>query len=114
MSKKIDISRLPIYRLSPIACPPSVYQYTTRLIFIQAFGGIPPYTYKYYVDGFPIISYQSYETTFGFGYTYNDTIADHTYTSEIIDNCPTTISESCIISVMTNPCTPPTCTFALN
>lgn len=104
-----------ISRLSPASCPTSIIQGTTKILTAAVTTqGTPPYTPKFYVDGIQKIivsTWDSANNRFTFSWTFDETVANHTYAIEVVDSCATGVKTSnrdvCTINIVA-PCLNPT------
>lgn len=84
--------------MSPATCPTPIVQGTTKTLTIAVTTlGTPSYTPKFYVDGALktiTATWNSSNNSFTFPWTFNETVASHTYAAEVVDSCITGVKTS--------------------
>ena len=89
-------------------CSPSIVQGTTKILSLAVtFGGNPPYTLTFTVDGTAKTVIPTWSgSTATFPYTFSEVAGSHTYATNIVDSCSLTSNiDSCTIDI-TPPTTP--------
>ncbi len=104
-----------ILKLGKSTCPTEsqIVAGTTKTIPITLFGGTPPYTVNWKIDGILANSWKniSNEGIQTFDWTFNESLGSHIYLTEILDSCPTGIrsdSSSCTINIVQETTSTPT------
>lgn len=109
-----------IIGLNPATCPISIVQGTTKTLTIAVTtAGTLPYTPKFYVDTVLktiTTTWDAINNRFTFPWTFSETVASHTYATEVTDSCATGIKTSnrdiCTISIVA-PCAIPAVTLTI-